>query len=300
MIRKTGDRYALATTQQHFELHGRANVRVASLAEMVAHPHVIHEMGHEPARSLSLYPEWQYDGPAWGMAIDQNICTGCSSCVVACDTENNIPVVGKEGVLAGREMHWLRIDRYVLPTTPDLVIVNQPMMCVHCEKAPCEYVCPVEATSHSADGLNEMTYNRCVGTRYCQNNCPYKVRRFNFFDYTTDTPEALRIVRNPEVTVRSGGVMEKCTYCVQRIRNAGIRDRVAGRPAPTPELMTACQQACPTGAITFGDIHDPASRVNRLKGLARGYHVLAELGTRPRTSHLARLRNLNPELAGHG
>lgn len=300
LVRRTRERHALACTQKHMGLHGRENARVATLADLTAHPGLVHEMGHEPPRSLSMYPEWVHDGPAWGMTIDQNICTGCSACVMACQAENNGPVVGKEGVLAGREMHWLRVDRYVIPAASGLVIVHQPMMCVHCEKAPCEYVCPVEATSHSADGLNEMTYNRCVGTRYCQNNCPYKVRRFNFFDYQGNSPDALRIVRNPEVTVRSRGVMEKCTYCVQRIRRAGIEDRVAGQQLATPVLMTACQQSCPTGAITFGDLHDAGSRVRRLKGAPRAYHVLAALGTRPRTSHLARLRNPNPELPDHG
>jgi len=299
-IRKLDGHYPLAVTQGDFDTHGRPHVRTAPLATFLRHPDIIDAMNVVPHAGLSLYPEWEYNGRAWGMSVDQGICTGCSACVVACQAENNIPVVGKGEVLAGREMHWLRIDRYEVETGAGSIVVNQPMLCVHCEKAPCEVVCPVEATTHSAEGLNEMTYNRCVGTRYCQNNCPYKVRRFNFFDYT-DPANTLKLLRNNEVTVRSRGVMEKCTYCVQRIVKARIAAEIEGsRPIRDGEVVTACQDACPTGAIAFGDINDPASRVRRLKLDPRSYGVLSELNTQPRTTHMARLRNLDPELVDDG
>jgi molybdopterin-containing oxidoreductase family iron-sulfur binding subunit len=300
VIRKTGERRALAITQGHFRLEGRPIARHATLDEVQKNPDVFREMGEEPPRALSLYPEWLYPGRAWGMAVDLSICTGCSSCVIACQAENNIPVVGKEQVERGREMHWLRIDTYDIGAAEAPLVVNQPMMCQHCEHAPCEYVCPVEATSHSAEGLNEMTYNRCVGTRYCSNNCPYKVRRFNFFEYHPNVSNTERLLYNPDVTVRSRGVMEKCTYCVQRIAAARIPAESEGRPIRDGEVVTACQQACPTGAIVFGDIHDPGSQVHRLHDDPRSYGVLAELQTNPRTRYLGRIRNPNPELEGHG
>jgi molybdopterin-containing oxidoreductase family iron-sulfur binding subunit len=233
----------------------------------------------------------------WGMVVDFDRCTGCGACVVACQAENNVPVVGREQVLAGREMHWLRIDWYALGGTgqrPERI--SQPMLCQHCENAPCEYVCPVEATVHSGDGLNEMIYNRCVGTRFCSNNCPYKVRRFNWFDFNASLTATEQLVKNPDVTVRERGVMEKCTFCVQRIRQAEIAARVDERPLRGSDVQTACQQACPTQAIVFGSLTDRDSPVARERQSARAYAVLDELGTEPRVRYLARVRNRNPDL----
>jgi molybdopterin-containing oxidoreductase family iron-sulfur binding subunit len=217
--------------------------------------------------------------------------------VVACQSENNIPTVGKENVGKSREMQWLRIDRYFSGPADDPDMITQPLACVHCETAPCEYVCPVNATVHSDEGLNEMVYNRCIGTRYCSNNCPYKVRRFNFLNYTGDTPAARRLGMNPDVTVRTRGIMEKCTYCVQRIERKRIDTRIEGRAIKDGELVTACQQSCPAGAIVFGSLNDEGSRVSRLHADGRRYDLLHELGTRPRTAYLARVRNPNPDLA---
>jgi molybdopterin-containing oxidoreductase family iron-sulfur binding subunit len=231
------------------------------------------------------------------MTIDTTICTGCSSCVIACQAENNVPVVGVDGVRRGREMHWLRIDTYVTEAAHGPEVVHQPMLCQHCEQAPCEYVCPVFATTHSPDGLNEMTYNRCVGTRFCSNNCPYKVRRFNWFSY--DRPASLSALQhNPDVTVRARGVMEKCTYCVQRIRGAEIAARVEQRPIAPGEVVTACQQACPTGAIQFGALQHASTPMVQWRRAPRLYGALHELGTRPRTMYLAKIRNPDPEAGG--
>jgi MoCo/4Fe-4S cofactor protein with predicted Tat translocation signal len=297
---KTGERYRLATTQGHFRMEGRNLVRTATLAEYLAHPDFVHALGHEPAPDQTLYPLVEYPGYAWGMAIDLNACIGCSACVVACQAENNVPIVGKTEVARGREMHWLRIDRYYRGGLDRPATYYQPILCMHCETAPCEVVCPVAATVHGHEGLNEMVYNRCVGTRYCSNNCPYKVRRFNFFQYADYTTPSLKLLHNPDVTVRSRGVMEKCTYCVQRINAGRVQAEREGRSVRDGEIVTACQASCPTEAIIFGNINDPNSRVAKMKGTPLNYGLLTELNTRPRTTYLARLRNPNPELMEGG
>ena len=351
-----GRRYALANTQEHWSMEGRDIIREANVEEFKANPAFVAALGleqHSPPydeasarlpaaekaadipRGNSLYTTPKFDGlHQWGMSIDLNTCIGCQACVVACQAENNIPIVGKDQVLRGREMHWIRIDRYYsdaridagafggegnreIPEDPQVSL--EPMACQHCELAPCETVCPVNATVHDSEGLNVMTYNRCVGTRYCANNCPYKVRRFNYFDWNKhaldalyqgplghqkEMPELLKMVRNPEVTVRMRGVMEKCTYCVQRIENAKISQRVkaaqAGNPGdvivPDGALKTACQQACPVEAIVFGNLLDPASAVSQAKAQPRDYAVLGYLNVRPRTTYLGKLRNPNPRM----
>jgi molybdopterin-containing oxidoreductase family iron-sulfur binding subunit len=296
---KTGGRYALASTQLHHDLAGRPIVRSATLEEFRKDPGHIKAEEPEPLRTLTLYPQHEYKGYAWGLAIDINACTGCNACIVACQAENNVPVVGKEQVAKGREMQWIRVDTYY-KGRPDKGprAYHQPVMCQQCENAPCEVVCPVGATLHSDEGLNDMVYNRCVGTRYCSNNCPYKVRRFNFLLYQDwDTP-TFKMQRNPDVTVRSRGVMEKCTYCVQRIARAKIDSEKEDRRVRDSEIVTACEQVCPAQAIVFGNINDPESRVSRLRTEALSYSLLGELNTRPRTVYLAALKNTNGELEG--
>ncbi len=352
----TQESVKLANTQEHWSMEGRDIVREGNATEYIENPAFVHTFGmetHSPSilgekgeamspaeratlipRGNSLYQTPKFDGHhQWGMTIDLNTCIGCNACVIACQAENNIPIVGKDQVMRGREMHWIRLDRYYsdgrldaaafggegnkeIPEDPQVSL--QPMACVHCEMAPCETVCPVNATVHDDEGLNVMAYNRCIGTRYCANNCPYKVRRFNFFDWNQrqldslylgpvgpqGMPELLKMVKNPEVTVRMRGVMEKCTYCVQRIQNGKIQHKVktaqAGRPedvvVPDGTIKTACQQVCPVDAIVFGNILDPNSAVSQNKALGQSYDVLGYLNTRPRTSYLGKLRNPNPRM----
>jgi MoCo/4Fe-4S cofactor protein with predicted Tat translocation signal len=292
-LSKTGDTLPLATTQGHDRVAGRDLIREGTLAEYQKNPQFLEQQRSE----VSLYPGYSYPRHAWAMVIDLNSCIGCQACVVACQAENNVPVVGKDQVMAGRAMHWLRIDRYYsgAPDTPDVAF--EPVPCMHCENAPCEVVCPVHATVHDHDGLNLMVYNRCVGTRFCSNNCPYKVRRFNFFAYAEQQDRPAESW-NPEVTVRGRGVMEKCTYCIQRVRTTLIDADRGDRQPADGDIMTACQQSCPTQAIVFGDRNDPHSAVARRKASPLDYVLLEELNTRPRTSYTALIRNPNPAIGG--
>ena len=297
-ITKTGDTFNLFSTQEHHTMEGRDIIRSGTLADFRKNEKLF-EHEEEPGTAKTIYPdEHKYNGNSWGMTIDLNSCTGCNACTIACVAENNIPVVGKEMIGMGREMHWIRVDRYFGGGLdhPDQ-IYHQPLMCVHCDQAPCETVCPVGATVHSGEGINQMVYNRCIGTRYCSNNCPYKVRRFNFFLYSDWETESLKGARNPNVTVRSRGVMEKCSYCVQRINAARITSEIENRPIKDGEVVTACQAVCPTQAIHFGNMNDPNSEIARKKKDPRGYGLLdEELNTRPRTTYLSKLRNPNPTL----
>ncbi len=308
-LTKTGDFYQLASTQGYQTMDTdegghRPVVQQATLEEYRKEPRFAKE--DEPPAELTLYPGFDYkkSPDAWGMTIDLNACVGCNNCIIACQSENNIAVVGKEQTTRGRHMHWIRVDAYYQGDRNDPTAYFQPVPCMQCENAPCELVCPVGATVHSSEGLNDMVYNRCIGTRYCSNNCPYKVRRFNFLLFQDwETPQ-YKIMRNPDVTVRSRGVMEKCTYCIQRISEHRIDAETAAVRENRPfhiedgSLQTACQQSCPANAIVFGNINDPNSRVSKLKALDRNYGMLADLNTRPRTTYLAEIRNPNPELKG--
>jgi molybdopterin-containing oxidoreductase family iron-sulfur binding subunit len=277
----------LARTQRHHSMEGRDLARSYTTAAFAART----KTPHREADLASLYPDQHFPEHKWGMVVDLSACVGCSACVLACQSENNVSVVGAGQVARGREMHWIRIDRYYEGNPASPRTVHQPMLCQQCDSAPCENVCPVAATNHSPDGLNQMIYNRCVGTRYCANNCPYKVRRFNFLEYTSHKTEPETLVYNPEVTVRPRGVMEKCTFCVQRIQDAKIRAKGEGRAVRDGDIVTACMAACPTDAIVFGDLKDPKSRVSQLAGEHRGYKVLEEVGARPAITYLADLKN---------
>jgi len=296
-VEKLGKSYPISQTQDHDSMEGRPLAIDASLAEYQTEPEFTQWKSPDP-EAAPLWKTVDYsEGHQWGMVIDLNTCIGCSACVVACQSENNVPTVGKDQVSRGREMHWLRIDRYFVGDDADEPeVAYQPIGCQHCEQAPCENVCPVNATSHSPEGLNDIAYNRCIGTRYCMNNCPYKVRRFNFLNFNQEVSDTHKMQKNPNVTVRFRGVVEKCSYCVQRIQGAKISARRDGRTMKDGEVVSACQQACPSQAISFGDINDPDSRVSKKRKIDRAYALLADVGTHPRTRFLGKIRNPNPEM----
>jgi len=308
-VKKGSGSYDLVTAQEIIDLNNekhkkipeeRGIIRESTVNEYLKNPHVMkHKEEHEQLESVN--PLIDYEGLKWGMSIDLNKCTGCSECVVACNVENNIPVVGKEQVDKGREMHWLRIDRYYSGTPEDPKVNTQPMLCQHCDQAPCENVCPVIATAHSPDGLNQMVYNRCVGTRYCSDNCPYKVRRFNFFNFRSEFNDGYQespvfaLLQNPEVTVRSRGVMEKCTFCIQRIAEARSEATREGREVRGSDVTTACQDACSTNAIKFGDINNKDEEFYKYRNHELGYYVLEELNIKPNVTYIAKLKNTHSE-----
>jgi molybdopterin-containing oxidoreductase family iron-sulfur binding subunit len=292
-LTRLDERQTLASVQGHNRMAGRDIIRGASLQAYRANPDFAKKQADiEPPESL--YPNYSYPDHAWGMSIDLTSCIGCGACTIACQAENNIPTVGKQQVLIGREMHWIRVDRYEEGPLETPRTAFQPVPCMQCEHAPCETVCPVEASIHDTEGINVQVYNRCVGTRFCENNCPYKVRRFNFFRYALDMP-SLNAMRNPDVTVRMRGVMEKCNYCLQRIVRARIVADRENRALHDGEVVTACQAVCPTQAIVFGDLNDPRSQVRIAKSSPRNYALLGELDTRPRTTYLARIVNTSAE-----
>ena len=319
-LKRTGTEYKFAETQTHQSMEGRDLVREATAEHYAEEPTFAQTMGmdgHIPP-NVSLFTHPPLTSPEqWGMTVDLSTCTGCNACVVACQAENNVPIVGKDQVSRGRNMAWIRMDRYFAGDENDPEMLSQAIMCQHCENAPCETVCPVNATVHSDDGLNLMAYNRCIGTRYCANNCPWKVRRFNFFDYNQrpldqlylgplakkGMADSLKMSKNPNVTVRMRGVMEKCTYCIQRIEEARITQTVQAGASdkllvPFPEVKSACQQACPSQSIVFGNIRDPESRVAKLKSEPRNYEMLKYLNVTPRTTYLARIKNPNMAMPG--
>ena len=304
-VSKTGSSFEFASVQGQQSIDTELGTRktvlhVATIDEYTKDPRFAHEEEgvEEPDQDYTLYPNYPYTGYKWGMSIDMNKCVGCNACIIACQSENNIPVVGKEQCRLGRHMHWIRVDAYYQGDRENPKMYFMPVPCQQCENAPCEVVCPVGATVHSTEGLNDMVYNRCVGTRYCSNNCPYKVRRFNFLLFQDWTSPQLKMIRNPDVTVRSRGVMEKCTYCVQRINHARIDSERENRKIRDGEIQTACQQACPANAIMFGDLNTGDAQVNKWKQSPRDYSLLVDLNTRPRTTYLANVRNPNPELDG--
>jgi molybdopterin-containing oxidoreductase family iron-sulfur binding subunit len=294
----------LALTQEHHSMEGRAIVRETTLEEYLEDPHAGNEM-HEYVEHhhTTLYEEPEFAGHHWGLAIDLNKCTGCSACVIACQTENNIAVVGKDEVRRRRIMHWIRIDRYYSESPSDPMVFHQPLMCQHCDNAPCENVCPVSATNHSNEGLNQMTYNRCIGTKYCINNCPYRVRRFNWYAYVNNqeydyhqNSRLGKMVLNPDVVVRERGVVEKCSFCVQRIQEKKMQAKLEDRTLADGEIRTACTQACPAEALVFGDLKDPESKVSKMYASERNYHLLEELHTLPSVGYLTKVRNIETEV----